>query len=223
MLPHEMQPANMNGNVLVAIDVETTGRLAGFHEIVQIGIQPLDDHYRPMPDVKPFYHLIRPEYPERAEKEAMEVSGLSLEQLSMAPDQFQVADWLSEWVRDLRLPFQRSLVPLAHNWAHEKGFLTDWLGLKGIGEIFFSHPRDTMITALFINDFAVMSGDKPPFPLVNLPYLCKHFGIPHEKAHDALADAISTAELYRRLILGYGSKSLLLPVAGAGSPGSPVQ
>ena len=220
MLPHETQPANMNGNILCAIDVETTGRGAGYHEIVQIGIQPLDNNFQPLEGVKPFYHCVKPFYPDRAEKAAMEVSGLDLDDLAMAPDQFQVADWLREWVHDLRLPFQRSLVPLAHNWAHEKGFLTDWLGLEGIGEIFFSHPRDTMITALFINDFAVANGEKPPFPWVNLPYLCKHFGIPHEKAHDALADAISTAELNRRLIKGFGSKSLLMPV-GTGNPDSP--
>lgn len=215
MLAHEQQPANMNGNVLAAIDVETTGRLAGYHEIVQIGIQLLDDDFKPLVVEGTrtfFYHSIKPAYPERAEKEAMQVSGLSLEELSMAADSFQVADWFREWIRDLRLPFQRSLVPLAHNWAHEKGFLTEWLGLEGISETFFSHPRDTMEAALFINDFAVMNAEKPPFPWVNLPYLCKHFGIPHEKAHDALADALACAELYRRMLHGFGSKSLLMPV-----------
>jgi len=220
MLPYEQQPANMNGNVLVAIDVETTGRLAGFHEIVQIGIQPLDSDYRPLAGARPFYHSIRPEHPERAESEAMKVSGLSLDDLRLAPDQFQVSDWLANWVSDLRLPFQRSLVPLAHNWAYEKGFLTDWLGLEDFGKYFFSHPRDTLTSALFINDIAVAHGMRVPFRLVNLPFLCELYGIPHKHAHDALADSISTAELYRRLILSFADGTVFT-LAEAGNSGNP--
>lgn len=219
MLPHETQLANMRGNILCAVDIETTGRVPGYHEIVQIAIQPLDNDFKPLEGVKPFYHCIRPIHPERAERAAMEISGLKLEDLALAPDQFQVADWLREWVRDLKLPFQRAIVPLAHNWAYEKGFLTDWLGIDGVEELFFSHPRDTMLAAIFINDFAVASGEKPPFAWVNLSYLCKCLNIQHNNAHDALADALSAAEVYRRLIRGFGTRSLLIPV-GMGSPGS---
>ena len=48
-LPH------LNGNLLASVDVETTGRRAGWHEIVQIGIRPLNADIRPLEGVTPFY------------------------------------------------------------------------------------------------------------------------------------------------------------------------
>ena len=222
-MPTFDQLGSLNGNMLAALDIETTGRLAGYHEIISIAIVPLDMNLQPAPGVKHFNHLIRPEHKERAEKEAMRVNGLSLDDLeATAPDAFQVADWLDDWFRDLQLPFCRSLVPLAHNWAHEKGFITDWLGLDGIGKYFFSHPRDTMTTALFLNDYCAMHGERQPFTLVNLPYLCKVLGVPHENAHNALEDAQVTAEVYRRLLYAFGTRSLAMPSV-VGSPDKSVE
>lgn len=217
-MPQYEQLTNLNGNMLAALDVETTGLVPGFHEIVQIAIVPMGADLKPLP-IRPFYHVLKPQHKERAEKESMSISGLSLEELeASAPEAFTVADWLEEWVRDLELPFQRSLVPLAHNWAFEKGFLTDWLGFSSVGKFFFSHPRDTMTTALYINDCAAIRGEPVPFPTVNLPDLCKFLGIEHTKAHDAYADSLACAEAYRRLTFGYGVKGL----AGAGSSGNPA-
>jgi DNA polymerase III epsilon subunit-like protein len=206
------QLANLNGNMLAALDVETTGRLAGYHEIVQIAIVPVGLDLLPLEGVRHFNHLIRPEHKERAEKEAMRVNGLDLDELeATAPSSFEVADWLDEWFRDLKLPFQRSLVPLAHNWAHEKGFITDWLGLDGVSKYFFSHPRDTMVTASFLNDYCAMHGDRVPFSHINLVHMCKVLGIEYTDAHDALADSLATAEVYRRLIHAFGTRSLAVP------------
>jgi DNA polymerase III epsilon subunit-like protein len=211
---------NLNGNILAAVDLETTGRLAGYHEIVQIAIVPIGLDLLPIEGITPFYHTMKPEYKERAEKEAMHVSGLSLEELEAgAPESWQVQDWLHDWFRDLDLPLSRSLVPLAHNWSHEKGFLTDWLGLEGISKFFFSHPRDTMITALFLNDYCAMNGELVPFSHVNLPYLCKVLGVEHENAHDALADCYACAEVYRRLLYAFGTRGLSVP-GGRGSHGT---
>jgi DNA polymerase III epsilon subunit-like protein len=59
---------NLNGNMLASIDVETTGLLAGVHEIVQIGLVPLDGDLNPCENHRPFYHHICPQYPENAQK-----------------------------------------------------------------------------------------------------------------------------------------------------------
>ncbi len=200
-MPSYQQLANLNGNVMAAVDIETTGRIPGWHEIIQIAIVPLTSELRPIEGVSPFYRLIKPAYPERAEKRALEVSGLSIELImDTALDSFAIAERLDEWFNRLELPFERRLEPLAHNWAYEKGFLTDWLGVEDVDHYFHFHPRDTMQTAIFLNDYACFSGGLPPFRAVGLSDLCRQLGIVNEKAHDALADSVACAEVYRRLL-----------------------
>ena len=101
-----------------------------------------------------------------------------------------------EWYKGLGLPFGKRLIPLAHNWAFERGFLTYWLGVDGMCEYWQSHPRDTMTLASSINDLFVWHGRKHPLPWMSLTALCKRFDIQLDGAHDALADCLATAKLY---------------------------
>jgi len=192
----------LSGNLLAAVDVETTGRQSGFHEIIQVAIQPLDEHIEPLKGVLPFYMNIQPEYLRRIEPESMGIHKITLEDLRQsALDKMKVADLLDEWFQRLDLPYRKSLVPLAHNWAFEAGFLKDWLGLESFNRLFHPHPRDTMGLALSIADRAVFRGEKIPFQSFGLPALCNHFGIELLNHHDALADCLAEAELYKYLML----------------------
>jgi DNA polymerase III epsilon subunit-like protein len=192
----------LSGNLMAAVDIETTGRQAGFHEIVQIAIQPLNAYLEPLEGVRPFYTMIQPEYFNRIEPESMQVHKIKLEDLrKSALDKWKVADLLDDWYQKLDLPVGKSLIPLAHNWAFEAGFLKDWLGLESFKQIFHPHPRDTMTLALSINDRAVLRGDRIPFSSFGLGALCNRFGIPLLSHHDALADTIATAALYKALLL----------------------
>ena len=56
---------HLNGCLMAAVDLETTGTRPGYHEIIQIAVVPLDSDFRPLADVRPFYTLVKPEYPER--------------------------------------------------------------------------------------------------------------------------------------------------------------
>ena len=47
-----------------------------------------------------------------------------------APSSGKVQDLLVEWWEKLDLPLGKTLVPLAHNWAFEAGFLRAWLGVE---------------------------------------------------------------------------------------------
>jgi len=190
-LPH------LHGSLLCAIDTETTGRMPGYHEIIQIAIQPLDSMLEPMEGVRPFYTTIAPDYPERAESSAQVVHGLDLHKLKETSlDGWKTADILDEWFQSLKLPMRKSIVPLAHNWAFEAGFLKAWLGIECMNEMFHPHPRDSMLLAIAINDRAVLNGEKPVFPSVSLTAMCKQLGIPVINAHDALADALAEAKVY---------------------------
>lgn len=194
----------MIGNLLASVDVETTGRRAGWHEIVQIGILPLNADIRPLEGVTPFYTTMRPEYPERAEPEAFRVNGLNLDELRYAPEADRVEEMLLVWLASLDLPMDRKLVPLAQNWAFESGFIQSWLGVQLKERIFMGIARDTMTLALGINDRAALRGQPAPFEKVNLDALCTKLGVVNEKAHDALSDARAEAEVYRGLLLFNG-------------------
>jgi len=192
--------------MLVSVDVETTGRVAGYHEIVQIAVVPLTSEIVPVPDVTPFYMDVAPERPERFEPEARMVNGLDLQYLlNNCPDPWQAADLFDDWFTNLKLPLGKRLVPLAHNWAFERGFLIHWLGIESFGQFFDPHPRDAMLFALSINDAAVYHGKPIPFNYVRLGYLCQVYGIEVEDAHDALCDALCEAKLYRAMLASFGS------------------
>jgi DNA polymerase III epsilon subunit-like protein len=195
---------HLNGNLLCSVDLETTGRQPGWHEICQIACVPLGPDLKPSPTLHPFYTEIKPNFPERAEKQAMCKHGIPMERLLLdAPEQDKVKDLFVEWFESLDLPFKRSLVPMAHNWAFESSWLKEWLGITLFDELWFSHARDGMLLAIAINDKAAMKGEALPFNRVGLGSLCNKFNIVNINAHDALSDAIAEAEVYRALLQLY--------------------
>ena len=124
-----------------------------------------------------------------------------MEQLLLhAPSQDKVHDLFVEWFERLDLPFKKSLVPMAHNWAFEASFLKEWMGIPLFEEIWYSHARDGMLLAIAINDKAAFRGEPIPFNRVGLGSLCRKFNIVNANAHDALADALAEAEVYRALL-----------------------
>jgi DNA polymerase III epsilon subunit-like protein len=193
---------HLNGHVLASVDIETTGRLAGRHEIIQIAVVPLDSEIRPLRGVLPFYLNIAPDHPETAEKQATKIHGLKLEKLGKeCVTQWKAADVFASWFDSLELPYNKRLIPLAHNWAFESAFLKNWLGLETMDMIWQSQPRDTMICAAMLNDWYGYFEDTRPMTSISLPNLCKQYGIKQTgKAHDALNDALACAELYKVLL-----------------------
>ena len=102
--------------------------------------------------------------------------------------------------RNLICRFGKTLVPLAHNWAFESGFLRAWLGVDLAQTLFHGHARDAMLYALALNDKAAFMGLPAPFNKVGLGSLCKHFKIHNPNPHDALCDALAEAECYRAML-----------------------
>ncbi len=192
---------NLSGHLMAAIDLETTGTQPGHHEIIQIAIVPLDDDIKPLAGVRPFYTQIKPEHPERESVAAQQKHKIPMTELLLhAPESERVKDWLVEWFEGLRLPFKRCLVPLAHNWAFESSFLKAWLGVAMVDQVFHSHARDSMLYAIALNDRAICAGDKAPFDRVSLGSICKKLNIVNTNPHDALADCLAGAEVYRNLL-----------------------
>lgn len=187
---------SLRGHVLAAVDVETTGVFAGYHEIVQIAVVPLNQHFEPSSEYKFFYLNMCPKYLDRIDEKAQKIHGLTPENLEGCVSQERGIELFEEWHKNLNLPLGKRLIPLAHNYAFERAFLIQWLGMDSFNYIFQSHPRDTMIIAALINDLYVWHGRKHPFNFYNLEYLAEKFDIEFDSAHNALADCLATARLY---------------------------
>jgi len=197
---------NLYGNVMAVVDVETTGTVFGYHEIIQIAILPLDQHLEQSKEHRFFYMEMAPKHPERQSVGAKSKHGMDAYKMSEeCVSQEQAADLLDKWFLNLNLPVGKRLVPLAHNWAFERGFLTHWLGIDQFDSMWHMHPRDTMTLAASLNDVYVWQGMNPPFHALSLTGMCKRFGIPLENAHNALADCVATAELYKAIVRSFMS------------------
>ena len=195
---------HMYGNILAAVDVETTGTMFGYHEIIQIAVLPLTQHLEECKERRFFYLGIAPNHPERQSKGAKMKHRLDVyKMVEECPSQEDSVQMFHNWFKNLDLFYGKKIIPLAHNWAFERGFLTHWLGLEMFDEIFSPHPRDTMLLGLMLNDIYNWQGNAAPFCLVGLKDMCKRFQIPLNNAHDALADCVATAKLYNALISSF--------------------
>lgn len=189
----------LNRDVMAAVDIETTGLILGFHELIQICILPLDANLEPM-DTVPFYRNVRPYFPERASKIAMKVNGLALEELELAKTPEETVDDLSEWFQMLGLPTGGRLVPLTQNAPFDIPRVRYWLGEPEYERMFSRRGVDTMFSARYINDKCAWQNRPLPFSEYGLKSLCNKFGIVLDNHHDALADCIATAKVYRELL-----------------------
>jgi DNA polymerase III epsilon subunit-like protein len=194
---------HLNGNVLVVCDVETTGLRAGYNEITQVAFLPLGPDLKPKRDIVPFDLLLKIEHEERIDWDALRVTKTDFfkhQQVAMC--KYEAADLFEDWVQKLKLPERKRISPLAHNWKFDQSFIVDWLGHASFELFFDGRARDTMEAALYINDVYDNRNEPIPFPKVNLSYIASMLKIPHDRAHNALADCVITAEVYRLLVAG---------------------
>lgn len=198
--------SNLYGHVLTAVDVETTGTEPGYHEIIQVACVPLDQNYEPSKKYRPFYlDGIAPKHPDRQSFDAKSKTHLDAKKLAEeCVSQERAADLMDEWFFNLALPSGKRLVPLAHNWGFERTMMIDWLGVDTFGAIWDGRARDSMQAVAFINDMHYWQGLSDPFTEMSLPYVCKRMNIPLDNAHNALADAIATAKVYKSLLALFG-------------------
>ncbi len=195
---------HLNGNLLVAVDVETTGLIPGYNEIYQVAILPLDSTIKPCRVTIPYYLDLAITRPENMDKKAIKMNKIDFaKRQQRAIDSFTAADMLDEWFDQLKLPIYKRLCPLAQNFPFDRSFLIEWLGIASYEHLFSPLYRDTLVNTLFHSDLSDFRGDKIKFVQHNLQYLCQKMDIKNLKAHDALQDCIAKEEVYRRLLLTY--------------------
>lgn len=196
---------HLNGHLLCAVDVETTGTDFAEHEIFQVGILPLNSNFEPLRTIEPFYINMKPWRLDNIDYRALKVTKKRLAQLlQFSFDPHSAMDMLEEWYYRLDLPVtayqSKKIMPLWSNGSFDKTFLQKWLGIELYNHFFYFHERDTQTLALAINDRYYHHAEDIPFTRVGLSNLAAHFGIAQLNAHDALDDCVTTAEVYRKLM-----------------------
>ncbi len=192
---------HLNGNLLCAVDVETTGLVPGHNDMWQIAILPLNSRIEPAKDVMPFYMNMKVKRPDNIDKNAIKIANLDFyEAQKRAVDPWSAADMLDDWFEALKLPVYKKICPLASNWPFDRAFIIDWLGDETYHQLFSPHYRDTMVAALFENDIADHRSNKVEYHHVGLGALASKMNVVNNKAHDALQDCLTTAKVYQRLL-----------------------
>jgi DNA polymerase III epsilon subunit-like protein len=196
------QSVHWNGNLMCAIDCETTGLIPGHHEIIQFACIPLAPDFSVSREVPVFETKIRPSYPENTDPEAITVTKKLYEScMAHGIDKYDAADAFEEYVKRLKLPEKKKIIPLGHNIIRfDIPFIETWLGREHYAYLFSHDPRDTMQAALFMNDRADWCSHEYPFPRFGLTSICNKLGIQILDAHDAMADALAASQAYQRLM-----------------------
>lgn len=200
---------HLNGHLLAAVDVETTGLIVGYHDLIQIAVVPLDATIKPIQGVMPFYMNLTPHYPEHIDKGLLASNKIPIMDIirsSIDPD--KVADLFDEWFDALNLPVtakdHKKLMPLWSNGQFDRSFLMQWLGPENYSNYFHFHERDTQVIAAFLNDrYDHHAEFKLPFTRLGLNDLARFLEVYNDKPHDALQDALTTAAVYKALLTGF--------------------
>lgn len=201
--PHSSM-IHLNGNLLCAVDVETTGVDPLKHDIWQVAILPLDTNIKPLKGVMPFYMDMKLKNPDNVDYKALSIGKANLADLQLrAIDPWKAVDLFIEWFERLKLPERKKIAPLASNWLFDRDFLIEWIGRSSFDHYFHFHYRDTQASALYMNDRADQHIDRVPHPKVGLSYLSSLYKVKNLKAHDALQDCITTAEVYRLMLRAF--------------------
>lgn len=186
---------HLNGDLLCAIDCETTGLIAGEHDLIEIAVLPLGADLEPLKTIPPFVCLIKPKRPQNVDPIAMKVNNITIDTTFFDP--WDAADLFDQWFQNLGLAPRKQIAPLAHNWPFDRSFILDWLGQETFGQLFSRRYRDTMVMALFADDRACFQIGQLPFSKVDLTYCLSSIGLHRDRAHRALDDAAATAQLWK--------------------------
>ena len=155
---------------LVFLDFETTGLEYGRDSIIEIGALKIDeDGYE-----HTFQSFVRPTLPPDAH--ITQITGITPEMLEGAPELNTVLGHLMEFVGSAKIV------------AHNAEFDIPWL-LTALIKHQFEIPEKQVICTL---NWARKSGEGH----CSLGALSKKYAIRHHNAHRALADAVSTKELF---------------------------
>lgn len=198
---------HLNRNIICSIDIKTTGPDPQQHDIYDLAIIVLDPHFSREPNKHILDLLIKPSSGNideqvlarnRVRIEAAQADGYSTQAAKML---------FYRWLEDLNLDFNKKIIPVGYNYAHEQSFLIEWLGRLNYHTHFDeTNIRDPRIIARFMNDLAYARSQEFPFKKVTQQWLCKQldvwkdYGIERAAIHDAAIGADMYKGIMKRFL-----------------------
>ncbi|MGM0951550.1 MAG: 3'-5' exonuclease [Pseudomonadota bacterium] len=181
---------------LVALDFETTGLEADEHSIVSIGLVPftLDG----IQLGKAWHQVVRPQLP--LHQSSITIHGITHTDIDKAPDLAEVLDTLFEHLN--------GRIPVVHYRNIERPFLNVALQWR-LKESLRFPVLDTMAIEAYLhpdrnpNRWQRLLGQRPVS--IRLADSRLRYGLPHYAGHNALIDAIATAELLQAQVVHHFS------------------
>lgn len=182
---------------MVAMDFETTGLDANQHAIVSIGLVPFTLDGIPLAQAR--HWVVRPRLP--LHQTSVTIHGITHSDIDKAPDLEEILEELFSYLN--------GRIPVVHYRNIERPFLDVALRWR-LGEGIRFPVLDTMaIEAHLYPDrnpsrWQRLMGKKPVS--IRLADSRLRYGLPHYAAHNALIDAIATAELLQAQVLHHFSR-----------------
>lgn len=173
----QFPPSNMarKPQRFAIVDVETTGGRASRDKVIEIGIVLHDGQQV----IQTFESLINPNTYIPAG--IVQLTGITQEMVQDAPPFYEVARQIVE--------LTEGAIFVAHNARFDYGFLREEFGRLG-----YTYSRKQLCTVRMSRKAF------PGLPSYSLENLIRHFQIPVDARHRALADALATTELLEKII-----------------------
>lgn len=180
------KPRDLSRMDLCFIDVETTGPVFGFHEVIEIGVIRVDQ--ASLLQKSSWITRIRPEWPERITDHARKLNGYS-------PESWKAAPAPSAELWNSFCSFVTGAVPVCHNPSFDRAFITlaaKDFGIHELGLDYHWIGTESLAWPLYVGG---------QLPEMSLNALCDLFQIPREPLpHNALSGAAACHFVYRQLI-----------------------
>lgn len=166
------------------IDVETTGTVFGYHEVIDIGCVRANLHTN---NTALWEQRIRPKNPERITEMACEVNGFSIEKWAKYPES-------SPQIWRQFFDFSKDCVPVCHNPSFDRAFISLEAAAQGVSELGLNYHwigTESLAWPLYASG---------RISKLSLSALCEHFDLAVEPSpHTALNGAKTCCEVYKAL------------------------
>jgi len=190
---------HINENLLCSIGLKKTGPDIECHEILDIGIMPLDAALNMRNDKKLFHMGIKPESVSNINFSSEVEKQLVAEKILNSKEGSFVADRLIDWFDTLGLRPGKKIIPLSFNWPEVSLWLRLWLGHKNFEHIFDWKFRDVLGTANHINDTLDQSANDVKFPKITIGSMAIRLNIDRIRPETALTRAKLIVDLYKEM------------------------